>query len=400
MPSPLLFTPDTLFYVNLTALLLSCLILLSRPSHAPGVSVSLASAQFAILASLGLRDWMDQPSHASEVSSYLASAQSAILAALGLRDWLDQPSHAPEVSAYLASAQFAILASLGLRDWMDRPPPAAVVRAEVGTEQEPLTKEEEEAVVEAKGIVGREREKFLRKNNGSVPFASGQLQSHLDEAMKLFEVNVAGDVSSEGKLWVSRNKNGKREIEIFSAEFPKHACKRWKVRAVLKCDLTTAYDAVFDPEIRRTWDDLVKDVQMLQIKDCDKAIGDGLAITLIVTNAAAGGLVSSRCMLDLALQKCHSRGGIIIANTNCPSNFPEFSMKPEVSGSTVGTTHIGSGCSIRPIPGRPGYLEYILVSTIDLGGWLPQSVITAAMSTSLMQGTEQMLNYLEKNAAK
>jgi len=136
---------------------------------------------------------------------------------------------------------------------------------------------------------------------------------------------------------------------------------------------------------------------MLQINDCEKNVGDGLAVTSIVTASAAGGLVSSRTLLDFGLQKTNTTGGIHIANCSIPPHFPEFKLGPEPGsdGMVRAISHVGSGCSLMPIPGRPGFLNYVLVSTIDLNGWLMPSVVNTAMSTSLLQGTVQMQEYLK-----
>jgi len=101
-------------------------------------------------------------------------------------------------------------------------------------------------------------------------------------------------------------------------------------------------------------------------------------------------------MLDLALQRCLKRGGITLATVSCPPQFEEAKVDPGLRGSVRAVTHIGSGVLLKPIPGRPGYLEYILVSTLELGGWLPPGVINATMTTSLAQSTEQMQDYLKQ----
>ena len=271
---------------------------------------------------------------------------------------------------------------------------ASGVAAELSKEQDvPLSEEETQAVVAAKRIVAKERAKFLAQNGGFVPMASDAVQKFLGEAVIMFEKNLNCDFTSENKTWISQYKNDKREIEIFCAEFPGHACKRWKIIAVLQTDLETAYEAIFVPEKRRKWDALVKDIQLLQIRDCSPQLGDGLAITSIVTNPVL--MVSSRSMLDLALQRCLKRGGIILANVSCPPEFEEAKIDPGLHGSVRAITHIGSGVSIKSIPGRPGYLEYIMISTIELNGWLPPGVVNATMTTSLAQSTEQMQDFFK-----
>jgi len=140
---------------------------------------------------------------------------------------------------------------------------------------------------------------------------------------------------------------------------------------------------------------MIKQIEMLSIYDCDPAVADGMAVTSIVTSSAAGGLVKSRTLLDFGMQRSHPKGGIYIANTSIPPSLPEYKLGPEPGsdGMVRAITHAGSGCALMPIPGRPGYLSYVLVSTIDLNGWLPPSVVNTAMSTSLMSGTIQMREF-------
>jgi len=259
-------------------------------------------------------------------------------------------------------------------------------------EEEPLTNDELEAIAAAKRIVAKARAQFLAENNGSVPMASLPAQKLASQGADIFTKNLNPDISAENKKWVSNYKDDAREVEIFSADFPGHPCKRWKVVATLRCDLETAYDAMFVPENRRVWDALVKDLKILQINDCPPEVGDGLAITSIVTNQVV--VVSSRSMLDIALQRCLKRGGITLVNVSIPSEYEETKLDPRAEGTVRATTHIGSGALIEPIKGRPGCLRYVLVSTIELGGWLPPGVINATMTTSLAQSTAQMQDFL------
>jgi len=262
-----------------------------------------------------------------------------------------------------------------------------------------LSDEEARAAEACKRIIAKARKKFLDANGGFVPMASAQVQSYMDASYAKFKTNLVGDTSSEGVAWTLANEDKKREIQIYSAPF-KGSTARWKVVAILPGELEPAYDAVFDPEVRRKWDPMVKDIRMLQINDVEKHIGDGMAVTTIVTEAAAGGLVKSRTLLDFGLQRTNPKGGIHIANCSVPDTFPEYSLgpKPGSDGMIRAISHVGSGCSLQPIPGRPGALHYVLVSTIDLNGWLMPSVVNAAMSTSLMQGTVQMQEYLKHGA--
>lgn len=262
-----------------------------------------------------------------------------------------------------------------------------------------LSPEQRAAVAAAKRIVARAREKFLAAApDGRVPDASEALQKHMALAADAFERNLDEARTAEGEPWTLQYESKSRGIRIHSAKFPGHACMRWKVSCVLPGDLESAYDAVFEPEKRRVWDSLVNDVKILSIYEC--RVGDGLAVTLIKTNAAAGGLVSSRTMLDLALQRTVPDGGINIANCSCPDDFPEFKQGPAPGsdGRVRAWTHVGSGCSIKPIPGKPGFVQYVLVSTLDLKGWLSAGVINAAMTQSLALSTKQMQDFLAKKS--
>jgi hypothetical protein len=252
-----------------------------------------------------------------------------------------------------------------------------------------------------KRIIQKARDKFLSAAGGHIPQASKQVQDYLLAAAKLFAINASdtSPVNSEGMPWKLQLHDVKREIKISSSEFPGHPCKRWKVEAVLAGDLESAYNAVFEPSMRSKWDSLVSNITLLQINDCTPDVGDGLAVSLITTAAAAGGMVASRTMLDFGLQKTVPTGGIDIVNTSIPPDFPEYELgpKPGAEGRIRAISHAGSGCSILPIPGRHGVLKYVLVSTIDLKGSLNAYLVNSAMTSSLAQSTRQMQDYLVRN---
>jgi len=127
-----------------------------------------------------------------------------------------------------------------------------------------------------------------------------------------------------------------------------------------------------------------------------------MAVSLVVTNQAAGGLVRPRTMLDFALQRTQPGGGIHIVNTTIPDSFPEFGIGPEPGsdGRVRAKTHAGSGCAIEPVPGRSGVLLFTMVSTLDLNGWLSPGVVDAAMSASLAQSTRQMQDHVRREMAE
>lgn len=306
----------------------------------------------------------------------------------------------PEWSPYLLTMEtaFLICLSLGPPEWLEKATSKAdVTQAETtssSVSESELSAEEREAVAASKRIVANAREKFLKENGGFVPMASANAQQLMSTAAATFAKNLNPSVSAEGKPWVLQYENSARELKIYAADYPGHSVKRWKVETVLKTNMEAAYDAMFVPEKRRKWDLLIRDIRMLEINDCEPHVGDGLAITSVYTNAFL--MVSSRSMLDLALQRCQPKGGIHIINVTCPSHFEEAKKDPGLADSVRATTHIGSGAAIEPIPGRPGYIKYTLVSTLDLGGWLMQSVINGTMSSALAQSTEQMQDFFKK----
>jgi hypothetical protein len=251
-----------------------------------------------------------------------------------------------------------------------------------------------------KRIIQKARDKYLSAAGGFIPKCSQQVQDYLVQASQLFDINVSDSpVNSEGMPWKVQYHDPKREIKISSSELPGQSCKRWKVEAVLAGDLESAYNAVFEPSMRSKWDALVQDIALLRINDCEPHVGDGLAVSFITTAAAAGGLVASRTMLDFGLQKTVKTGGINIINASIPPDFPEYHLGPPPGegGKIRAISHPGSGCSLLPIPGRRGVLQYVLISTIDLKGSLNPYIVNSAMTSSLAQGTRQMQDYLVKN---
>ena len=119
-----------------------------------------------------------------------------------------------------------------------------------------LSNEEVQAIDACKRIIAKSRKKFLDENNGFVPMASPAVQDYLTKAYEKFSTNLS-TASSEGHAWKLTAKDDAREIAIYTANF-QGSTQRWKVVATLQSNLEAAYDAVFDPSIRRKWDPMVK----------------------------------------------------------------------------------------------------------------------------------------------
>jgi hypothetical protein len=74
-------------------------------------------------------------------------------------------------------------------------------------------------------------------------------------------------------------------------------------------------------------------------------------------------------------------------------------MFPQLPSKTTGVrgySHPGSGCLIEKVEGKQNTYRYVLINAMDLGGWLPSSIINSATTSALLDGTKTMVSHLQK----
>lgn len=121
-----------------------------------------------------------------------------------------------------------------------------------------------------------------------------------------------------------------------------------------------------------------------------RQIDDHTDIVYNSTGEAGGGMVSSRDFVNL--RRWEKRGDVYVS-CNVAVECEEMPPKKEHIRGTNGP----GGWAIREAEGNPNRTEYVWLFDVDLKGWLPQSVIDAAMSFMLYSTGQGLKSYVREN---
>uniref|UniRef100_A0A7S3LHA1 START domain-containing protein n=1 Tax=Aplanochytrium stocchinoi TaxID=215587 RepID=A0A7S3LHA1_9STRA len=224
----------------------------------------------------------------------------------------------------------------------------------------------------------------------------GPVKDLLVKSIEDFEKNVAGEKTCDGTTW--KLLEDSPDLKIYRADFPGESIKRWKVECEVEGKQDKIFDQLFDWNIRLKWDTALSHGEILTELHPDGA-GDRVVVNKIHTAPAGGGAVSSREMVDAGLLRYRDDGGLLFSAI---SVGPEFNKhlpclpKPK-SNPIRAFTFSGGGAALIPLEQseNPTKFKYILVSNVDLKGWLMTSVINSATSGALKDSTRAMLKQLQ-----
>ncbi|KAL9967473.1 hypothetical protein ACROYT_G025698 [Oculina patagonica] len=121
-----------------------------------------------------------------------------------------------------------------------------------------------------------------------------------------------------------------------------------------------------------------------------RQIDDHTDIVYNSTGEAGGGMVASRDFVNL--RRWEKRGDVYVS-CNVAVEYEEMPPKKEHVRATNGP----GGWAIREAEGNPNRTEYVWLFDVDLKGWLPQSVIDAAMSFMLYSTGQGLKAYIREN---
>ncbi|KAJ7371294.1 StAR- lipid transfer protein 3 [Desmophyllum pertusum] len=121
-----------------------------------------------------------------------------------------------------------------------------------------------------------------------------------------------------------------------------------------------------------------------------RQIDDLTDIVYNSTGEAGGGMVASRDFVNL--RRWEKRGDVFVS-CNVAVECEEMPPKKEHIRATNGP----GGWAIREAEGNPNRTEYVWLFDVDLKGWLPQSVIDAAMSFMLYQTGQGLKSYIREH---
>mmetsp|Transcript_12602 Transcript_12602/g.14454 ORF Transcript_12602/g.14454 Transcript_12602/m.14454 type:complete len:318 (-) Transcript_12602:161-1114(-) len=188
------------------------------------------------------------------------------------------------------------------------------------------------------------------------------------------------------------------DLKICRADYPGLSIKRWKVECEIEGDRDEIFEQLFDWNIRLKWDTAIAHGEILEEFEPDGA-GDRLIVNKIHTAPAGGGAVSSREMIDAGLLRYTEEGGLYFSGASLGPEFNKhlpFLPKPK-SDPVRAVTHTGGGMALLPLEQveNPKRFKYILVTNVDLKGWLMTSVINSATTGALKESTRAMMKQLK-----
>jgi len=223
-----------------------------------------------------------------------------------------------------------------------------------------------------------------------------QAKMMVDESLKLFLKNLDSSSNCDGKPWKSASET--EGIKVYSSELAGQSTKRWKVETVVKAPSVEALvEELFNFDKRASgsggWDSAVKSGRI------EKTWGD-YSISVMATNAAAGGAISSREFVDVRVKvpdhPAVSKGGLLIASIGIEPKTDKWCAPfPKLDkNATLGRNFSGGGVKIEPT-GEPNTFNYTMVNNLNLKGWIPTSVINSATADALVESHKAMHKHLK-----
>lgn len=156
----------------------------------------------------------------------------------------------------------------------------------------------------------------------------------------------------------------------------------------LKGSLDAKAEEVFNlvvrhPEDAQKWGGNITDSFVV------RQIDENTDIVYNSVGEAGGGVVSSRDFVNL--RRWEKRGDVFVS-CNVGVECDEMPPKKEHVRAANGP----GGWAMQEAEGNPSRTEYVWLFDVDLKGWLPQSVIDAAMSFMLFQTGQGLKAYIQE----
>lgn len=258
---------------------------------------------------------------------------------------------------------------------------------------------------EAAGAISSAAASAIPSADDGAPVLPAKGVQMLTDCMSQFVGNLNANHSCDGKAWsLQKDQDG---IKVLCAELPGKSTMRWKVSCLLKGgSLEEITGELFDFSKRvgaQGWDTALKEGEV--VADFK---GGKYALARMVTNAAAGGAISSREFMDLRMRCGEGEhadappGGLIIASVGLDAKKDKkwlANVPPPDKSYVLGQSYSGGGVRISPVAGTPHTFLYEMVNNMDLKGWIPASVINNATSSALLESHQAMVDHLRKKFA-
>eukprot|EP00931_Biecheleriopsis_adriatica_P080060 TRINITY_DN5341_c0_g1_i1.p1 TRINITY_DN5341_c0_g1~~TRINITY_DN5341_c0_g1_i1.p1 ORF type:complete len:622 (+),score=112.46 TRINITY_DN5341_c0_g1_i1:85-1950(+) len=219
----------------------------------------------------------------------------------------------------------------------------------------------------------------------------------VERSFRLLELNLRRSENEDGIPW--EPKSSSKDIEIWSSALSGNKKRRlWKSRieVTMTCSYDTFQDHLNDWNKRLQWD------KKTLADGCTiQSFGDGTDLIRYVTSPQAGGAVSSREFCDLRgmREQLNPEGEGFLMTFLSISPDQLSCVPPKGPNNVRGRVYAGSGMFARPLgpaSTEGTRWELFIVDNRDLGGWLPVSLVTAAMSSAMMSTCRTFRDYLSK----
>lgn len=211
-----------------------------------------------------------------------------------------------------------------------------------------------------------------------LPKIEAEFLSHCFE-----EKEPASDNEADGTPWVRvvslKNEDG------WEAEVHRKAGEKMYFRytTILKTTPETAFDYLSDITNRPEWDPLCEEANVLQ------RFPDGGKVQYFRTRGMWP--TKPRCTLVCSFAKKYDEHKYLFLSQSI-ENHPDF--KP-VSGDVRMTAHL-AGQLVLPDPqNRPNFCKVVQILHGDLGGWLPQNVVSLVTTQSIPKGLRKVFHILK-----
>jgi hypothetical protein len=229
------------------------------------------------------------------------------------------------------------------------------------------------------------------------------LKSIVDSSMELYLKNEFGPVTCDGVPWVEfKSVDG---IKIERADYPGRSFKRWRITADgLYGPSEGVYKQLFDYNVRcppNGWDHNIAWGKIV------KEFDDYYRIVNYATASAAGGAVSSREFVEIRHVVMVPTGGFYLSGLSVDDSMvqpfvPGFKGASAGPAGTRATSYPGGGARLQVMEGEPSDINvprmhrFVMVTNVDLSGWLTQGLINSATTDALIDSTNETRAHLNR----
>jgi hypothetical protein len=237
-------------------------------------------------------------------------------------------------------------------------------------------------------------------SNG-LPDMPAAIKRECEDSLAKFVKNC-GPTTCDGEPWTMLSNEG--GLVVSSAPYSGKSFLRWKVEiAEVYGPSDGIYEELFNYSKRcgpNGWDKAVAGGRV------HKQFADNYKIVIYATAPALGGLVTGREFVEARYVTFPAEGGLLLSGVGLPEKPYKQTLGADYPVGDASLTRAlgypGGGFKLTPVgpapaDGKtPGLWKWVLVSNVELGGWLPQSSINSATSQVLVESSKETLKHLHE----